>query len=426
MLSAALLLILQDPTPVDDVEFDRAYAKVLRSHDAAQALLEKDPAGALRLLEAEVLAALPKHAECRIAVRISKGLLRGTIREERDFYPWRLAGRCALAAGQAAKAVGFLEKSPTGAALLAEARKAAVAAPPPPLLKPAFNPDPLLAKNDFAGALEGLKGDRERLGADYAKAVERVGTEAARFQKARAGRLAEILPRLAEETFRAEHVDPFLQDCAKVPADLETPELRWVRELGEWTRRRDAAGLDRLALAALAFDADYHAVCRLAQEARLRELDALAEEARRSTREERPRVLERFDAVEKALRELAARKEFPDLRDGLPRARAKLPVDAEALGRARAGAATIASLRALSRELEGLWVSPERARLADADRKDLALYLALARAGVLLLEGKSMEDVARDTLVADAVRASPPPPEDVSPKLREIFRRVRP
>ncbi len=429
MLIAALVLILQDPTPVDDAEFDRAYAKVLRSHDAAQALLERDPAGALKLLEAEVLGALPKHAECRIAVRISKGLLRGSIREERDFYPWRLAGRCALAAGQAAKAVAFLEKSPSSAALLAEARKAAatpVPPPPPPLLKPAFNPDPFLARNDFAGALEGLKADRERLGADYAKAVERVGTEAARFQRARAGRIAEVLPRLAEETFRAEHVEPCLQDCAKVPADLETPELRWVRELGEWTKRRDPAGLDRLALAALAFDADYHAACRLAQEARLRELDALADEARRSTREERPRLLERFDAVEKALRELAARKEFADLRDGLPRARAKLPVDAEALVRARAGAPTVAALRALSRELEGLWVSPERARLADADRKDLALHLALARAGVLLLEGKSMEDVARDTLVADAVRAAPPPPSDVSPKLRDIFRRVRP
>ena len=101
------------------------------------------------------------------------------------------------------------------------------------------------------------------------------------------------------------------------------------------------------------------------------------------------------------------------------------PLDVEALSRARAGASTVPALRALARELEGLWVSPERARLAAADLKDLALHLALARAGVLLLDGRTIDEAARDTLVADAVKAAPPPPEDVSPKLREIFRRVR-
>ena len=426
MLTAVVCLILQDASTLDDAEFDRAYAKPLRAYDAAQAKLEKDPAGALRLLEAEVLPALPKIVETRLTVKYTKGVLRGSVREERDFHPWRLAGRCALAAGEAAKAVAFLEKSPSSAALLAEARRAAEKPAPPPLLKPLFNPDPLMAKADFTGALEGLKADRERLGDAYEKAVERVRAESRRFQKARTARVAELLSRLGEESFRADHVEPCLQDCAKVPADLESPELRWVRELGEWTRRREPAGLDRLALAALAFGADYHAACRFAQEARLRELDALAEEARRASREERPRVLERFDAVEKTFRELASRKEYADLREGLPRARAKLPVDAEALVRARQGAPTVVALRALARELEGLWVSPERARLALADQKDLALHMALARAGVLLLEGRTTEQAARDTLVADAVRSAAPLPEDVSPRLREVFRRAAP
>jgi hypothetical protein len=415
----AFALLLQAEQAVPDDEFDRAYAKAVRAYQAAEARAEKEPAAALRALEADVLPALPKLVETRLVVKYTRGATRGSVRETVDFHPWRLAGRCALAAGDPAKAAAYLEKSPSSAALLAEARKAAAAPKPPaPLQKPASRVDPLLSAGDFAGALAAAR-------AETPGQEERVRAEAVRFQRERAACVAEVLPRLAEETFRTEHVEPCLLACAKVPPDLETDELRWVRELGDWTRRRDPAGLDRLALSSLRFPADYHAACRLAQEGRLRELDALAEQARLSALDERPAILERFDAAERAWRELSARKDYADLRESLARIRAKLPVDAEALARARAGAPTAAALRALARDLEGLWVSPERARLAVADQKDLALHLALARASVLLLDGRSVDEAARDTIVADAFRAAGPLPADVSPRLRAVAYRVR-
>lgn len=411
----ALLLLAQDLPKVEETEFDRDYAKVVRAYQAAEKLSKADPAAALQALEEQVLPSLPKLVETTIVVRFSKGAAKGAEKERHEFFPWRLAGECALAAGRADRAVEHLRKSPASAALLEKAKAAAAAKPP--LQKPAFSVAPFLERRDYAGALEALRTERERLGGAYDPLVVEVRAAALSRVKTATTAFAAALPRLQEPEFRKEHLEPCLASCARLPADLETDELRWIRRLGEWMAKPDPAELDRLAVAAAKFDNDYHVVCEQAQRARLAEVQGLVEEARRAGRAERQPILERLDRAERAFAELSKAKGVADLAAQVAAARARLPVDSQVLDQARRGAASVREARVLAGQLELLWTSADRAKLGDQDQKDLALHLGIYRATALLLDGKTVDECAADPRIREVFVSAPPFPKDVSPRL---------
>ncbi len=414
---------------IRDTDYDSDYAAVVKACEAAERRMRDDPADALRRLEEQVLPNLPRLRETRLIV-VYTGINKGAERERHDFFPYRLAGQCALAAGLPEKAVEYLRKSPAGAALLARAEKALEekrkgAAPPPVLLKPRIDLDPFLSRGDFAGALKTLESSRAQLGDDFAKRVEEVRRLAADHVARETAAFSTALARIDEEDFFKDHLEPCLASCLRVPADAETPELRWARRLGAWFKTRDIEEFDRLALEAAKFDDKFHAVCRRAQEDRLREIERLAEDARQAAKAERPALLARLDAAERAFQALSAAREYKDLRGALAAAKARLPIDAEALDRARAAAASVKDVRIRADELERLWTSGTRDKLGVQDRADLALYLGLYRSMALFLEGKRIEEVASDLRVAEAFGIAGPPPPGVSPKVARVYELVR-
>ena len=422
---------VQEP-PLKESEYDRDFAKVVRACEAAEKISKTDPAQALRTLEEQVLPALPRLVETTLVVVFSKGATIGAEKERHDFFPWRLAGECALAADRPDRAVEYLKKSPPSAALLEKARaalaekekKPAPPPPPPPLQKPAFSIAPFLEKSDFTGALDALRLEREKLGKEYEPMAARVRTEAGRHVKSATATLAAALPRLGDPGFAREHLEPCLAACARVPAESETEELRWIRRLGLWIARRDPAELDRLAIAAAKLDHDYHSVCEQAQRARLAEIETLVEEARRADRAGREPLLERLDAAERAFLEGARAKEFKDLSAALARAKARLPVNSDLLDQARKGAPTVAKARVLASQLELLWTSEDRLRLGDQDRKDLAVHLGIYRCTALFLDGKSVDECAADPRIREVFASTGPLPADVSPKIAAVRDRI--
>jgi hypothetical protein len=427
---AALLGFLQAEERVDDAEYERSYAAVVRACESAERRKKEDPAGALKILEEQVLSRLPRRFETVLSVRYSKGATVGAEKERHAFFPYRLAGELALAAGDPERAIPYLEKSPSSGALLADARRALEEkrkkpAPAPALQKPGANVSLLIEKHDYAGALEALRRDRERLGPDHDRLLAEARAAALRLQKERTSAVADVLPRFAEERFREEHLAPCLAACGRVPGELETEELRWVRRLGEWTRTRDPAELERLAAAAAKFDADFHVVARHAQQARLDEIRRLVGAAREAPRAERPRILAEIETAERAFNALASAVEFKDLRDDLPRLKEGIPINEKLLDEARQGAAAVSAIRVLADQLDLLWRSPTRARLSVEDQKDLALYLGIYRCYALFLDGRTIDEVAQDPRVAEVLRASPALPKGVSPKVAEVVRRIR-
>src|SRR5579862_3865205 len=120
---------------VDDTEFDKVVAVHVRALEAIEKSWKKDPAA--RGIEADLVPRLPRVVESVIAVKATRGIDKGEIKERRPFFPYRLAGEIALAAGEPERAVELLSKSPSGRTLLEEARKAVEtkkkASPPEPI-----------------------------------------------------------------------------------------------------------------------------------------------------------------------------------------------------------------------------------------------------------------------------------------------------
>ncbi len=429
----AALVFLQEEALFDN-DFDRALAPIVRGVEAVEKGWKDDPAASLARMESlladlerNVLPKSPRWVETTLVVKWRTGIAKNEVKERRAFFPYRLAGEIALAAGRPERAVELLSKSPSSAARLAEARKAAEAArpPPPALQRPGHAVLPLLQKKDFAAALQALRQDRAKLGAEYDALLARLKEESARHQKAQADDLAGVLPRLLEEGFARKFVEPCLAACARVPAELETAPLRWARRLGTWTEKQDPAELDALALEAAPFGADYHAVCRIAQQRRLEEIEAVVAEAGRAPRDARPALLARLDAAERAFLELSRAREFPDLKARLAPAKERFPISAEALDRARLPARTVEEVRVRARDLELLWGSPDRRKLSAQDQADLALLLGVHRCEALFLEGRTVKEASEDPLVIETLRGVRPLPPGVSSKVEAVLRLLR-
>jgi hypothetical protein len=416
-------------TRIGDGEYDKHYAAAVRATEAAEKKLKDDPAAALAMLQEQVLGKLPPKTELVLSVRYTRGATNGAEKERHAFFPYRLAGQAALAADRPDLAVTYLEKSPTSAELLAKARAALAEKSnkpaPKPEPKPGLDLSALLAAHDYVGALKRLEAERPKLGKEYDARAKEVRQAAAAHAALQAAEVSKVLPRLTEENFLKEYVQPRLEACRGVPADLEPAELRWVRSLAEWIGSPDPALLDKLALEAARFDPDFHFVCRKAQEDRVREVERLAGQALEAARADRPAVLAKLEAAERAFRSLAAAKAYPELADALKAHKEKLPIDDEALDRARAGAGGVAALRVLADELDRLWTSERRARLSVQDRNDLAAYVGITRAAVLFLDGKSTDEVAKDPRVVEAFRAAPALPPDVSPKIAAVRQKIK-
>jgi len=436
-LKLAFLLLLSPGPSQDaaekiwDTEYDKDFAPVVRAYEAAERRMRGDPADALRRLEEQVLPRLPRHYEKRLIVTYS-GINKGEERERHDFYPWRLAGQCALAADLPEKAVEYLKKSPSSAALLARAEEALAKKKtpppptPPPLEKPRLDLSAFLDRHDYAGALKALEDNRAALGGDFDARVREVRRAAGDHVAVQTAALSVVLPRLLEEDFFKDHLDPCLKACRSVPADLETPELKWARRLAEWFKKRDREEFDRLALEAAKFDDKYHTVCRRAQEERIGMIEGLVDRAQEASRADRAPLLAEINAAERAFQALAAAKEYKDLRSSLAAARARIPVDAEAIDRARAGVESIKDIRVMADQLDGLWNSPTRNRLSVRDRNDLALHLGLYRSLSLFMEGHTIERVAADLRVIEVFGFSGAPlPPGVSPKVGRVYELVR-
>jgi hypothetical protein len=397
-------------------DFDAVYAAVVRACEAAERTSKTDPLAALRALEQDVIAKPPPLVETTLVVKYTKGVLKGAEKERHAFFPFRLAGQCALAAGLPDVAVGYLEKSPASGDLLEQARQAQARRTAAP---PAFALEPFLERNHYAGALKALATERERLGPEYDGLVKTVRERAAAHQAAQTSAVARALPRVGEATFRQEYAAPCLESCAGVPPDLETLELRWVRRLGDWTEKRDPAALDRLALEAAALDPQFRAIVDFAQGERLREIERIVEEISRVPREERPMRLARLQEARGSLEALLAVAQNRVVLDGLAALLSRLPIDDEALDRARTTPLTLDHIPALADELDRLWTSDRRAKLSLPDQADLALYLGICRAYWLFLQGKRIDEVARDPRVREVFLAAGPLPAGVSPKLVE-------
>lgn len=414
---------------IRDDEFDLNYAPLVRICEAIEKDREGPPSVLLRRLEDEVLARLPEIVESRLTVVYTRGITRGEIRERRDFFPYRLAGRLALAAGLPEKAVQYLRKSPSSTDLLERAERL-LAEKNRPLLSPSPPPrpdlEPFLRRADFIGALAALERHREPLGNEYAPAVEELRRKAAEHARRQIETLATALPRLHEPGFARDHLEPCLEACRGVPEDLRPPEHRWASRLADWLRDRNPEEFDRLALEAVRFDEKFHVVCRLAQEHRLRQIEQIVEELGRADRSERPVLFERLKTAERAFSALSAAREFQDLNAAYAAAEARLPVDIEALERAKKGVHTIREIRAMADELERIWISETRERTGPRDRLDLALYVGIYRSMKLFLDGEGILEVAADPRVAEVFgMPSLVLPEEVSPKVRRVYERVR-
>src|SRR6185295_8095182 len=240
---------------IDDTEYDKSVSVHVKAVAAVEKAWRKDPAAALKAIEAAIKAIeeelAPRHPrliEATIAVRVTRGIDKGEVKDRLAFFPYRLAGEIALAAGEPERAVALLQKSPSSAALLADARKAAAAKDkkdPPPVTPPAkatFDPRPFLDKKDYIGALDAVRAQRAALGAEADKLTDDLRREATKHQQGAVATLAGLLPRLDQPDFRKEHVQPCLQSCARIPADLESEELRWIRRLDRWLEKREPAG----------------------------------------------------------------------------------------------------------------------------------------------------------------------------------------
>jgi hypothetical protein len=369
--------------------------------------------------------------ESVIAVRATRGIDKGEIKERRPFFPYRLAGEIALAAGEPDRAVAFLQKSPSGAALLTEAKKAAAArkdpATPPATApaRPTLDLKAYFERRDFTGALDAIRAQRAQLGEDADRLAREVRAESVALQKTTLALLAGLLPRLGQEGFRKEHLAPCLQACAKVPVDAETEELRWARRLDRWLDRRDPAEFERLAVDAARFGGDFAVLCDRAQDERLLEIEKLVGAVQQSTRTDRAALLDRLGAAERALGELSAARPRPEASARLVALKAGLPIDDKALDEARGGSGSISDIRRLADELDRLWVSDRRARLSQPDQKELALLLGVYRCMALFLDGKTIEEAARDVRLLELFRGSGELPPDVSPKVAAVRARVR-
>ncbi len=411
----------------------------MRALEGIEKTWKKDPAAALqalgpvlRAIESDLVPRLPRVVESVIAVRVTRGIDKGEIKERRPFFPWRLAGEVALAAGDPQKAIEYLQRSPSSPALLAEARKAASArkepAPPPPATEPAPKPTvdlkPFLDRRDYAGALEAVRAKRSLLGPEADRLSDEVRREAAATQKSAVELLAGLLPRLDQENFRKDHVAACLQACARIPEDVESEELRWVRRFDRWLEARDPAEFERLALAAAKFGGDFTVLCDRAQDARLQEIERLVRSVSEAERSDRPRLLDQLGQVERALLGLSEAHERPGTRDRLAALKAKLPIDDQVLEEARAGRSSIADIRRLADELERLWVSDRRARLSVPDQKELAVYLGIYRSMALFLDGRTIEEVSSDLRLREVFRGSGELPPDVSPKVAAVRARL--
>lgn len=423
---------------VDDTEYERNVAVHVKAVQSIEKTWRKDPAVALKSIEAalkaveeELAPRYPRLIEATIAVRTTRGIDKGEVKDRHAFFPYRLAGEIALSAGEPERAVALLQKSPTGAGLLAEAKKAIAArdkkdpgpatTPLPP--KPTFDPKPFLERRDFTGALEALRGQPAAL-ADANRIAEDIRREATRHQQAAIAALAGLLPRLDQPGFRKDYLEACLQSCARLPAEVESDELRWVRRLDRWTVLRDPAEFEALALAAAKFGGDFTVLADRAQDNRLKEIEQLVHSVNQAARGDRARLLDQLGQAERALGELAAARPRADLKDRLAALKAKLPVDDKALDEVRTRPTAIADIRRLADELDRLWVSDRRARLSVPDQKDLALLLGVYRCMALFLEGKTIAQAAQDLRLVEVFRSAGELPPDVSPKVAAVRARI--
>jgi hypothetical protein len=365
-------------------------------------------------------------------VRATRGIDKGEIKERRPFFPYRLAGEIALAAGEPERAVALLKKSPSSSARLEEARKAVEAKkiPPPPVAVPVAPPKPTVElkpyfdRRDYVGALEAVRTQRAALGSDADRLSDEVRREAAAMQKSMIVLLAGLLPRLDQDGFRKEHVEPCLQACARIPEDSVSEELRWVRRLDRWLETKDAAEFEKLALASSKFGGDFTILCDRAQDLRLQEAERLVRSVSEAERADRPRLLEQLGAVERSFLELLAAHDRPAPKERLAALKARLPIDDKVLDEARSGAASIANIRRMADELDRLWVSDRRSRLSVPDQKDLVAYLGIYRCTTLFLDGRTIEEASRDVRLREVFRGSPELPADVSPKILAVRNRI--
>lgn len=440
VLGWALLLGLQGAEErIDDTEYEKSVAAHVRAVAAVEKSWRKDPAAALKSIEAAIRAVeeelAPRHPrliEATIAVRATRGIDKGEVKDRHAFFPYRLAGEIALAAGEPERAVALLQKSPSSAALLAEAKKAVAAkdrkdppsATPPPTPKATFDPRPFLDRKDFVGALDALRGQRAGLGADADRLTEEIRREASKHQQASVAVLAGLLPRLDQPDFRKEHVQTCLQTCARIPADLESEELRWVRRLDRWLEKREPAEFEKLAVAAAGFGTDFTVLADRAQENRLKEIDQIVQAVNQAATSDRAKLLDQMGQAERALGELEKARPRSGLKDRLAALKARLPLDDKVLDDARARPTAIADIRRLADELDRLWVSDRRARLSVPDQKDLALLLGLYRCMSLFLEGKTVAQAAQDLRLVEVFRSAGELPADVSPKVAAVRARI--
>lgn len=421
---------------VDDTEYERSVAPYVKAVEAVEKAWRKDPAAALKSMETALRAIeaelLPRHArlvEATIAVRVTRGIDKGEIKDRHAFFPYRLAGQVALEAGEPERAVALLQKSPSSDALLAEARKAVAAkakkVPPSPAPRPALDLKPFLERRDFIGALDAIRARRAALGADADRFVEGVRREASLHQRTTVAAFAILLPRLDQPGFRKDHLEPGLRSCARVPEDDESKELRWMRRLDRWLEKPDPAEFERLAVAAAGFGPDFTVLCDRAQEARLQEIDRLVQAVTKAERANRPKLLDELGRAERAFGELIAAHPRPERRDRLASLKARLPIDEKVLDEARARPSGIADIRRLADELDRLWISERRARLSLPDQKELALHLGVYRCMALFLDGRTIAEAAEDLRLKEVFRTSGDLPPDISPKVAAVRARIR-
>ena len=422
---------------IDDTEYEKNVAVHVRAVQAVEKTWRKDPATALKSIEAAIAAIeaelaprLPRLIEATIAVRFTRGIDKGEVKERAAFFPYRLAGEIALAAGEPERAVALLQKSPSGAALLADAKKAVAAKDrkdPPPVAPPpkaSFDPRPFLDKRDFIGALDALRAQRTALGAEADRFTEEIRREASKHQQAAVATLAGLLPRLDQPDFRKDHVQACIQSCARVPGDLESEELRWVRRLDRWLEKREAAEFEKLAIAAAGFGADFAVLADRAQEDRLKEIDQVVQSVNQAAKSDRARLLDQLGLAERALGELEKARPRGGLKERLASLKAKLPIDDKVLDEARARPSGIAEIRRLADELDRLWVSDRRPRLSVPDQKDLALLLGIYRCMALFLDGKTVAQAAEDLRLVEVFRTAGELPADLSPKVASVRARI--
>lgn len=425
---------------IDDTDYEKAVAVHVRAVQAVEKSWKKDPAAALKSIEAalkaveaELAPRYPKLIEATIAVRATRGIDKGEIKERIAFFPYRLAGEIALGADEPARAVELLRNSPGSAPLLADAKKAVEAkskkdpppvVPTPPPAKPTVDLKPFLERRDFTGALDAIRAKSAALGEDAEKLAAEVRRAAAAHQKASIATLAGVLPRLEQPGFRTEHLQACLQACAKIPPDVQSEELQWARQLDRWFDKRETAEFEGLARAAAKFGADFTVLCDRAQDDRLKSIDRLVQSVNQAPRAERAKLLDELGQAERAFTELMAAHARPELKERLEGLKSKLPIDDQVLDEARARPGAIADIRRLAGQLDLLWTSERRARLSQPDQKDLALLLGVYRCMSLFLDGRTIAEASEDVRLKEVFRLAGELPADVSPKVAAVRTRI--